>query len=172
MREDTMSDNNTEGTDLGRIGIGMMWEEFVPGTRWHTAGRTITETDLVSFINLTWFTEELFTNRHDQSVNVIGGRPVPAGLVFTMAEGLVSPSLDRTGLAFLHTDLDVKHAIQIGDTIYVHCKVIERRESKKLDRGLVRTENTVVSGDGTPLMVYRPLRLVRRRHVSSAPAHA
>ncbi|WP_240162305.1 acyl dehydratase [Glaciimonas sp. PAMC28666] len=158
-----MDTNRNEGADLGRIGIGMMWDDFVPGTRWHTAGRTITETDLVSFINLTWFTEELFTNRHDESVNVIGGRPVPAGMVFTMAEGLVSPSLDRTGLAFLHTDLDVKHPIHIGDTIYVHCKVIERPASKKLDRGLVRTENTVVLGDGTELLVYRPLRLVRRR---------
>lgn len=159
--------NNEHGTDLGRLGIGMLWDAFAPGTQWRTAGRTITESDLVSFINLTWFTEELFTNQHDQSVNVIGGRPVPAGMVFTMAEGLVSPSLDRTGLAFLHTDLDVKHPTRIGDTIYVHCKVIEQRASKKLDRGLVRTENTVVSGEGTPLLVYRPLRLVRRIPVTS-----
>jgi acyl dehydratase len=158
-----MSDNNPTGVDLGRLGLGMLWEDFIPGTRWRTPGRTITETDLVSFVNLTWFTEELFTNRHDETVNVIGGRPVPAGMVFTMAEGLVSPSLDRTGLAFLHTDLDVKHPIQVGDTIYVHCEVTERRESKKRDRGLVRTQNTVVSGDGTQLLVYRPLRLVRRR---------
>ena len=158
-----MSDNNETGVDLGRLGMGMLWDDFIPGTRWRTPGRTITETDLVSFVNLTWFTEELFTNRHDETVNVIGGRPVPAGLVFTMAEGLVSPSLDRTGLAFLHTDLDVKHPIQVGDTIYVHCEVTERRESRKRDRGLVRTANTVVSGDGTPLLVYRPLRLVRRR---------
>jgi acyl dehydratase len=158
-----MSDNNPTGVDLGRLGLGMLWDDFIPGTRWRTPGRTITETDLVSFVNLTWFTEELFTNRHDETVNVIGGRPVPAGMVFTMAEGLVSPSLDRTGLAFLHTDLDVKHPIQVGDTIYVHCEVTERRESKKRDRGLVRTQNTVVSGDGTQLLVYRPLRLVRRR---------
>lgn len=166
-----MNNNNDHETDLGRIGIGMMWDQFMPGTRWRTAGRTITETDLVSFINLTWFTEELFTNRHDESVNVIGGRPVPAGMVFTMAEGLISPTLDRTGLAFLHTDLDVKHPTQIGDTIYVHCQVIEQRESKKLDRGLVRTENTVVSGDGTALIVYRPLRLVRRRPASREPVN-
>ena len=149
--------------DLGRLGGGLSFEELTIGTRWRSAGRTLTEADLVSYVNLTWFTEELFTNQHDRSGNAIAGRPVPAGMVFTMAEGLVLPSLERTGLAFLHTDLDVKGPTFVGDTIYVRCEVIEARGASRPDRGLVRTLNTVTNASGEPVLVYRPLRLVRRQ---------
>nr|WP_246129672.1 acyl dehydratase [Verticiella sediminum] len=138
------------------------------GTTWHTAGRTLTETDLVSFVNLTWFTEDLFTNQHDTGENAIQGRPVPAGMVFTMAEGLVVPSLERAGLAFLQMELDVRSPTFVGDTIRVDCEVIEARECSKPDRGLVRTKNTVTNAGGQILLIYRPLRLIKRRSPAQA----
>jgi len=141
----------------------LFFEDLSLGTTWHTAGRTLTETDLVSFINLTWFTEDLFTNQHDTSENAIKGRPVPAGMIFTMSEGLVVPSLERAGLAFLQMEMDVKSPTFLGDTIYVNCEVIEARETSKPDRGLVRTKNTVTNQHGHPVLVYQPLRLIKRR---------
>lgn len=158
--------------DLGRLGRGLFYEDLALGTRWHTAGRTLTEADLVAYVNLTWFTEGLFTDQHDRSDNAIGGRPVPASMVFTMAEGLVLPSMERTGLAFLHTDLDVKGPTVVGDTIYVRCEVIEARETSKRDRGLIRTRNTVVNAAGEPVVVYQPLRLMRRRTPDERPGGA
>lgn len=149
--------------DLGRLGGGLFFEDLAIGTRWRSAGRTLTEADLASFVNLTWFTEELFTNQHDRGGMAIAGRPVPAGMVFTMAEGLVLRSMERTGLAFLHAELDVKRPTFVGDTIYVRCEVIEARPATKPDRGLVRTRNTVANGAGEPVLVYEPLRLMRRR---------
>jgi acyl dehydratase len=149
--------------DLGRLGGGLFFEDLAVGTRWRSAGRTLTEADLVGYVNLTWFTEELFTNQHDRSGKAIAGRPVPAGMVFTMAEGLVLPSMERTGLAFLHAELDVKRPTFVGDTIYVQCEVIEARAARKPDRGLVRTRNTVFNGAGEAVLVYAPLRLMRRR---------
>ncbi len=149
--------------DLGRLSRGLLFEDLVIGTKWHTAGRTLNETDLVSFINLTWFTEDLFTNQHDRKENAIPGRPVPAGMIFTMAEGLILPSLERAGLAFLHTDIDVKSPTFLGDTIYVNCEVIETKECKKPDRGLVRTKNTVTNAIGDTVLIYHPLRLIKRR---------
>jgi len=149
--------------NLGRLCRGLFFEDLSLGTTWHTAGRTLTETDLVSFINLTWFTEDLFTNQHDTSENAIKGRPVPAGMIFTMSEGLVVPSLERAGLAFLQMEMDVKSPTFLGDTIYVNCEVIEARETSKPDRGLVRTKNTVTNQHGHPVLVYQPLRLIKRR---------
>ena len=154
--------------DLGRLTRGLYYEDLPLGTIWHSAGRTLLESDLAAYVNLTWFTEELFTNQHDQSGNAIGGKPVPASMVFAMAEGLVLPSMERTGLAFLHTDLDVKQSTLVGDTIYVHCEVIESRLTSKADRALVRTRNTVRKGDGTTVLVYQPLRLMKRRPQESA----
>lgn len=96
--------------DLGRLSRGLFFEDLAPGIRWQSAGHTLLESDLQVYVNLTWFTEELFTNRNDIEENAIAGRPVPAAMVYAMAEGLIMPSLERTGLAFLHTDLDVKRA--------------------------------------------------------------
>jgi acyl dehydratase len=147
---------------LGRLVRGLYFEDMPLGTSWETAGRTIFEADVNAFVNLTWFTEELFTNRH-RTGNAISGKPVPASLIFTMAEGLVLPSLEGTGLAFLHSEMNVEKATETGDTISVKCEVIEARLTSKRDRGLVRTRNTVFNSAREPVMVYQPLRLVRCR---------
>ena len=149
--------------DLGRLGGGFWFEDLEPGTRFHTDARTIFESDLASYVNLTWFTEELFTNAHDRAGFAIEGRPVPGIMVMAMAEGLVLPSIDRTGLAFLHVDMDVKGPTRVGDTIRVDVEVIEARLTSGGDRGLVRTLNTVSNQAGQVVLVYRPLRLTRLR---------
>ena len=149
--------------DLGRLTGGLHFEELELGTQWHSAGRTILESDLAGYTNLTWFTEELFTNMHDRAGFAIQGRPVPALMVMAFAEGLVLPSMDRTGLAFLHVDMDVKGATQVGDTVRVQCEVIEARPTTSSDRGLVRTRNTVTNQHGHVVLVYQPLRLIKRK---------
>lgn len=152
--------------NLGRLTRGLFYEDLEVGTCWRSAGRTIFESDLSGYVNLTWFTEDLFTNLDDREGNAIGGRPVPAIMVMAMAEGLVLPSMERTGLAFLQTDMDVKGPIQVGDTIYVDCEVIESRLTSSGDKALVRTCNTVSNQSGKTVLVYRPLRLMKRRQPS------
>ena len=149
--------------DLGRLGTGFYFEQLTVGTTWRSPGRTLLEADLAAWMNLTWFNEELFSNKHDIASNALKGNPVPAAMVFAMAEGLIVSSMSRTGLAFLNCDLDVKKPIQIGDTIYVHCEVIEARLTSKGDRGLVRTRNSVQNQRGEELIVYQPQRLFRCR---------
>jgi hypothetical protein len=150
-------------SDLGRLSSALHFEDCAIGTTWHSAGRTIMECDLGTFVNFSWFHEELFTNQHDRSGAAIAGRPVPLAMVFAMSEGLILPSIDGTGLAFLSLELDAKAPTFVGDTIYVHCEVVESRLTSKADRGLVRTENTVTKGSGETVIIYRPLRLVRLR---------
>ena len=149
--------------DHGRLDTGLYYDDLELGSTFHTGGRTITAGDVSAYVNLIWFTEELFTNHHDRSGLAIPNLPAPASLVFAFAEGLVLPSMIRTGLAFLNTDLDVKGPTFVGDTIYVRCEVVEARPTKNLDRGLVRTRNTVENQDGKAVIVYQPLRLMKRR---------
>ena len=94
--------------DLGRLTRGLFSEDLELGTRWRSAGRTAFEADLAAYVNRTWFTEDLFTNLDDRAGNAIAGRPVSAIMVMAMAEGLTLPSMERTGLVFLHTEMDVK----------------------------------------------------------------
>lgn len=55
----------------------------------------MTEPELVSWVNLTWLTEELFTNLHDRGDSAIEGRFVPGALVFAFAEARTRPDESR-----------------------------------------------------------------------------
>ena len=144
------------------VGIGLHYEDLSVGMKFRTASRTITETDLVTFVNLTWLNEELFTNVAREGA-AIGGRVVPGALVYAFAEGLYTPAMNFTGLAFLNAELDIKGPTFVGDTIHVEVEVTEMRLTSKGHRGLVRSLNNVVKQDGTTVVSFNPLRLVKRR---------
>ena len=144
------------------IGRGYCYEDLKVGFRFRTHRRTIAESDLASFINLTWLTEELFAVA-DDSNRAIKGRPVPGALVYSFAEGLLLPTMQDTGLAFLNTSLDVKGPTSVGDTIHVESEVTEARLTSKGDRGLVRFVNKVVNQRGETVLEYNPLRMLKRK---------
>jgi acyl dehydratase len=145
------------------IGQGFFWDDLKVGYKFRTVGRTITEADLVNFTNMTWLTEELFTNTAAREHMAIPMRVIPGAMVYSFAEGLLLPSMQDTGLAFLHAELDIKGPTCVGDTIHVECEVIEMRPTSKPGRGLARTFNKVVKQDGATVLTYNPLRMMKRR---------
>jgi acyl dehydratase len=142
---------------------GRTWQEMPVGFRFRTDGRTITETDLVSFVTLAGVNEPLFFDERFGTANGYAGRLVPGMMTFSYAEGLViqTGSIHGTGLAFLHMDLDIKAPVLVGDTITVVVEVTESRAASTGNRGLVTSVNTVYKQDGTVVMVYTPVRLTR-----------
>jgi len=145
---------------LHPIGRGLAYEDLKVGMRFRTHRRTIAEADLANFVNLTWLTEELFAVADDAG-RAIKGRPVPAALVYSFAEGLLLPSMQDTGLAFLNATLDVKAPTVVGDTIHVEVEVTECRLTSKGDRGLVRFANKVKNQRGASVIEYNPLRMLK-----------
>jgi acyl dehydratase len=138
------------------VGRGFTFEELSVGFTFRTHRRTIGEGDLAAFVNLTWLTEELF------AVHEPGrGRLVPGALVYSFAEGLLLPTMQDTGLAFLNATLDVKGPTHVGDTIHVECEVIEQRRASKGERGLVRFSNRVKNQRDEVVLEYNPLRLLK-----------
>lgn len=148
------------------VGLGFCYEDLPIGRQYRTVGRTITEADIVNFVNATGMVEVLFTNYEFlKEGSQIKGRVSPGALVYCFAEGLLMQStMQGTGLAFLGMEFEVKAPVLAGDTIHVECEVIESRRSRSQpDRGLVRTRNCVVKQDGTIVQVYTPLRMVKAR---------
>src|SRR5215207_1015139 len=89
---------------MKQLGEGWNWRELKIGNRFITYGRTLFEADLLNFVTLCGFSEELFTNKEyvKEHAPMRGGHPVPGALVYSMAEGLVIPTtLQGTGLASL-----------------------------------------------------------------------
>ncbi len=144
------------------VGRGFCFEDLELGFRFRTHRRTLAEADLAAFVNLTWLTEELFTV-DDDSARAIKGRAVPGALVYAFAEGLLLPTMQDTGLAFLNATLDVKGPSVVGDTIHVEAEVTERRLTSKGDRGLVRFANRVINQRGETVLEYNPLRMLKRK---------
>jgi hypothetical protein len=136
------------------IGRGFSFSELRVGFRFRTHRRTIREADLVAFMNLTGLTEELFSVKREKQL-------VPGALVYSLAEGLLLPSMQDTGLAFLNATIDIKAPTYVDDTIHVECEVLEARLTSKGDRGLVRFGNKVVSDDKV-VLEYNPLRLLKK----------
>ena len=150
--------------EIETVGLGIHWEDLPVGRKFKTVGRTITETDVVNFVSVTGMLEVLFTNTEFlREQSAIKGRVAPGALVFTLIEGLLTQAtMQGVGFAFLNMELDIKGPTFVGDTIHAECEVIECRASKgRPGLGLVRTRNRVVKQDGTEVMVYTPLRLVK-----------
>jgi acyl dehydratase len=145
-------------------GSGLSADQLILDQTYITAARTITETDLVNFVNATWLNEEIFTNTANPKGIALKGRVVPGALIYAYAEGLNMPYLNTVGLAFLSAEMIVKNPTYVGDTIHVEFKVLEKKVTSKPETSVVKTENTVYKQDGTVVMIYSPVRLLKTAH--------
>jgi acyl dehydratase len=144
---------------------GNTWEEMPVGSAFRTAARTVTESDVVQFVNLCGFNEPLFYDERHAAEGGYAGRLVPGALVYALGEGLViqTHSFAGTGLAFMHMELDVRRPTFVGDTLDVVVEITAARPSSKPGRGVVTSCNTVYNERGDDVLVYTPVRLVRGR---------
>ncbi|MBV1896383.1 MAG: MaoC family dehydratase N-terminal domain-containing protein [Rhodobacteraceae bacterium] len=143
---------------------GYFYNELEVGASFRTRSRTVTESDLVGFCNLTWMTESLFTDTtHARDGASKLGQVIPGVMVYAMAEGLLTYAMEGTGLAFLHADFSVKGPTHVGDTIHVEAEIIEMRPTSKPGRGLVRSRNRVLNAEGNECIIYEPLRMLRMK---------
>lgn len=153
------------------LGLGLYYEDMPVGRQFRTVGRTVTETDITSFVGVTGMVEVLFTNLEFlRTESDIKQRLAPAILVYCFAEGLlIQASMQRTGFAFLGMEFDVKAPVFAGDTIHVEVEVIESRRSRnRPNRGIVRTRNRIYKQDGTLVIEYTPLRMIKCREEPAA----
>jgi acyl dehydratase len=155
------------------LGLGLYFEDMPVGRQFRTVGRTVTETDITNFIGVTGMVEVLFTNLEFlRTESDIKQRLAPAILTYAFAEGLlIQATMQRTGFAFLNMEFDVKAPVFAGDTIHVEVEVVEARRSRnRPNRGLVRTHNRIFKQDGTLVIEYKPLRMIKCRGDASAEA--
>ncbi|WP_454691346.1 MaoC family dehydratase [Achromobacter aloeverae] len=151
---------------LETVGLGLYFEDLPVGRKFRTLGRTIQDADVCAFINVIHMTEVLFTDMEFvRTESDMKGRFAPGAFSYAIAEGLLAQAtMQKTGYAFLNMELDIKNPAYVGDTLHVECEVIEARLSKsRPGRGLVRTMNKVVKQDGTVVLTYTPLRMIKCR---------
>lgn len=144
---------------------GLTWEDMSVGSAFKTAARTVTETDLMSFVHLGGFNEPLFYDVSHAAAGGYAGRLIPGALVYVLAEGLIlqTNALHGTGLAFMHMELTISAPSYVGDTLQVVVETTESRASSKPGRGVVASRCTVFNQRGEAVAVFTPVRLIRGR---------
>ena len=148
------------------VGLGFYYEDLPVGRKFRTIGRTITDPDIVNFINCTGVVEVMFTDfEFQKTASDIKGRVAPGWLVLTMCEGLlVQATMQHTAFAFLNMEFNILKPVFSGDTVHVEVEVKEARRSRsRPNRGLVRFENHIVNQRGEIVQTYTPLRMVKAR---------
>ena len=124
-------------------------------------GRTITETDVVTFMMLTGNWAEIHSNVEFARETKFGQRLVQGSLILAISQGLFSFGVSVA--AFYGLDgLTFRKPVFIGDTVYARGTVVELRE-KDDSFGLVTWQMDVVNQRQELVQTSRYTNLTYRR---------
>jgi acyl dehydratase len=147
-------------------GHGVFFDDYKIGTTYKTLARTVSETDIVSFVNLCGFIEPLFMDmEYVAKESVFGRRAAPGALTLALSEGLVMQTglIHGTGMAWLGGDVKVTAPVLEGDTIRVEIEIADKRETKKTDRGIVTYKHRVLNQRSETVMELTLQRMIKRK---------
>jgi acyl dehydratase len=145
---------------------GRYFEEFQPGDTVISAGRTITEADVVNFAGVSGDYNQIHTDAEYSRQSMFGQRVVHGLLGLSIASGLAAQLgfIEGTVLAFRELSWKFSLPIFIGDTVHVQASVTELKEMRRLGGGsvaldvqLVNQEDKVVArGQWVVLVASKP----------------
>jgi acyl dehydratase len=144
---------------------GLNFEGHAVGATYRTLARTVSETDIVNFVNLGGFTEPLFMDMEFVArASLFKRRAAPGALTFALSEGLVMQTglIHGTGMAWLGGEIKVVAPVLEGDTIRVEVEVVDKRETSKADRGIVTYRHRVRNQRDEVVMEAKIQRMIRR----------
>lgn len=128
----------------------LYFEDFELGLAVTSQGRTLTETDIVSFAALTGDWNAIHTDAEYAARQIFGQRVAHGLLVLSIASGLVIRLglWEETVLAFRELgEWKFSLPVFIGDTLRVRVTVTETKLMRRLGGGLVRTKVEVLNQD-------------------------
>ena len=146
---------------------GMYFEEFSVGQRIISAGRTVSESDIITFAGLSGDFNQIHTDAVYAAQTPFGQRVAHGLLGLSIASGLVVQTgmMEGTILAFREiNEWKFIQPIHIGDTIHVEVEVLETKEIRRLGGGAIvisldvrnQTSVTVMKGIWKALISGRP----------------
>ena len=129
---------------------GLYFEDFEIGVKLRTAGRTITEADIVTFAGLSGDFNQIHTNAEYAAGDTFGQRVAHGLLVQSIATGLAVQSgvIEGTVLAFRELDAKFSLPVFIGDTVHVEIEIVDKKPLPRLRGGNVVMKYAVVNQGG------------------------
>ena len=146
---------------------GLYFEEFEVGQKIITVGRTVTESDIVTFACLSGDFNQIHTDVEYSKATTYGQRVAHGLLGVSIASGLAMRTgiLENTVIFFreINSWKFIK-SIFIGDTIHVEMEVAETKALPRIGGGSVvitldvkkQSGETVMKGNWTVLVMSKP----------------
>jgi acyl dehydratase len=145
----------------------MYFDEFQPGQRILTPGRTVTEADIVSFAGLSGDYNQIHVDAAYSAQAPFGQRVAHGLLVMSIASGLAMQTgvMEGTVLAFREiNEWKFIKPVFIGDTVHAQLEVKETKDLRRIGGGSVTIEISVLNqkddlimkGVWTVLIASRP----------------
>jgi acyl dehydratase len=132
--------------------VGKYYEDLEVGDVSVTAGRTITETDVVMFSALSGDYTPIHTDVEVAAKGPFGQRLVHGPLGFTLAIGLSArlSMFEDTAVAALGIkEWRYLGPLFIGDTVHVEIEVVAKRLTRDPSRGILERRFRLVKQDGS-----------------------
>jgi acyl dehydratase len=137
-------------TELAYEPRGLYFEDFEVGQKVVTAGRTVTEADIVMFAGLSGdfnqiHTDAVYSANYDFEQRIAHGL-----LVQSIATGLAVRTgvIEGTVLAFRELSAKFSRPTFIGDTVHVEIEITAKKALPRLGGGNVTMKYNVVNQDG------------------------
>jgi acyl dehydratase len=129
---------------------GRFFEQYALGDAVTSAGRTVTEADIVHFAGLSGDFNPIHVDAEASRVGVFGRRIAHGLLGLAIASGLLAQLgfMEGAVLAFREMTWKFSLPIFIGDTIHARATVVERKAVQRLGGGLVTFEVEVINQEG------------------------
>jgi acyl dehydratase len=144
---------------------GLHFEDFEIGRSFHSASRTITEADVMTFAGVSGDFNPLHTDETFAAKTPAGTRIAHGMLSMAVATGLANQLgiFEGTTVALMQQTIQYKGMVRFGDTIRITMTVRDRKETKNPARGVVTFEvpilnqrdETVVQSEWTLMMARR-----------------
>jgi acyl dehydratase len=147
------------------LGKGFYWQDLSVGQKFKTYRRTITESDLVGFINCTGMLEVLFIDaEYSSRFGAVKGRIVPAALTYSLIEGLLFQTMIQgTGLAMLEVHKKAVAPVFVGDSIWATVEVTAIKPTSKSARAVLTSRVDVFNQKDELVLTYEIVRLLAGR---------
>jgi 3-hydroxybutyryl-CoA dehydratase len=123
------------------------FEDFVVGKEVETAGRTITETDIVQFAGLSSDSNPIHIDAEFARQSFFGQRVAHGLLILSIASGLIARLgiIERTVIAFRELTWKFSQPVFIGDTLRVRAVTKELLPAARLGGGVVTLDIDVLN---------------------------
>jgi acyl dehydratase len=144
---------------------GLYFEEFEVGQSIMTAGRTITESDIVNFAGISGDYNQMHIDAEYAAGGEFGERVAHGLLIVSITIGLIVQTgvMEGTVLAFRELDWKFSLPVMIGETIRAKVEFTEKKALPRLGGGSIISKVSVLNQNDRVVQRGNAVLLVRSK---------